>query len=107
VSFIRSELLKELMGHAAITIPPTFCIEIVSAPAGLKKDLEKMKNDWMAAGTELGMVIDPFSKKYYIFEQGKEGFEQWTFDQNFGHELLPDLNIDLEKLWKEATENEG
>ncbi len=74
---------------------PTFIIEIVSAKKSLKQALRKMKNIWIHHGTKIGVVIDPFSKRYFVFEQGKNGFTERSIYTVFTHPLLPGYEGDF------------
>ena len=87
-------------------VAPSLCIEVVSAKADTNKELRKMQRDWMASGTEIGLVVDPHAELFYVFEQGKEGFEQCNFSQVFKHQALQGLAIDFEALLNEAKEEE-
>jgi len=70
-----------------IEVPPTLAIEIVSSERSLQKELNKMKDIWMANGTRLGIVINPHGKKYYVFE--KDAYQEFPLDKIFTHPLLP------------------
>jgi Uma2 family endonuclease len=80
-----------------ITSPPTLAIEIVSAKRSLKATLKKMNVIWMKAGTNIGIVICPFSKKYFIFESGSNEFIEKSIYEPFTHPLLPGYTGDFSK----------
>jgi Uma2 family endonuclease len=86
---------------------PTLCIEVVSNKKSLNENIRKMQNDWMPAGTEIGLVVCPVRKKYYLFEQGIEDFQTIDFTIPFQHESLSGLEINFEELLNEAIENCG
>jgi Uma2 family endonuclease len=93
--------------HRFINIAPTFCIEIVSAKKGLKQNLRKMENEWMSAGTDIGLVVCPHSQKYFLFEKDKTGYQTFDFTIPFIHSLLPGLIVDFDAHWREVRdENE-
>ncbi len=77
-----------------IPVAPTLSIEIVSAKYGLKPALHKMETVWMANGTNIGLVVCPFSKKIFVFEKGKSYTEQSIYTV-FTHPLLPDYEGDF------------
>ncbi len=80
-----------------------FCIEVVSSPKnGLKQTLQKMQKVWIANGTEIGLVVDPFGKKYYLFEIERQGYETIDFEKLFTQPKLKNLSLDFESFWKEA-----
>lgn len=91
VSFISyknvSEEKQDEWTNSFITSPPTLVIEVVSSKAGLKKEFEKMKTFWMPSGAHIGVVVCPFSKKYYIFEPGKRRRSKDIY-KTFIHPLL-------------------
>ncbi len=94
ISFISYEKASEeeqdkwIKGR--IPIAPTLSIEVVSSKYGLKPALLKMKLVWMFFGTDIGLVICPFSKKIYFFEKGKIGYKTQSIYKTFTHKLLPD-----------------
>ena len=55
----------------------------------------------MLAGTELGLVIDPFRETYHVFEQNQETYHSFDFAHDFTHPLLPDFAINFGTLWHE------
>ncbi|HAN76700.1 MAG TPA: hypothetical protein DCQ31_02415, partial [Bacteroidales bacterium] len=72
-------------------VAPTLAIEILSSkkPIELKRNLTKMQQVWIKNGTDIGIVIDSFGKKYYVFENGKPEFVAEEIHKPFTHELLP------------------
>jgi Uma2 family endonuclease len=85
-------------------VPPTLCIEIVSNKSRreLEKNLDKMKNHWMPDGTDIGLVIDPFEHKYYLFENHLPDGREIEFAIPFTHYLLPDLELNFNDLLDKA-----
>lgn len=105
VSFILYEKFsKQVLDEKYELGAPTLCIEVVSHKNSLKQDLEKMKEDWMRAGTEIGLVVCPHRKKYYLFEKGKAAYQTLAFSKPFRHDLLFELTLDFSLLLKEAME---
>lgn len=68
---------------------PTLAIEVVSSKYGLKEALKKMKAIWLNNGTDIGLVICPFSKAIYIFELSQEGYKEQSIFDDVIHPLLP------------------
>jgi Uma2 family endonuclease len=99
VSFVSytkaSEEKQDEWVHSFITTHPTLSIEIVSARKSLKATLRKMYDVWMRVGTDLGLVICPFTKKIYIFEQGKTEYREQSIYEPFTHPLLPGYTGDF------------
>jgi hypothetical protein len=66
-----------------------------------------MENEWMPAGTDIGLVVCPHSQKYFLFEKDKTGYQTFDFTIPFCHSLLPGLIVDFDALWREVRdENE-
>ena len=83
---------------------PTLCIEVVSHKDSLNQDMEKMEEDWINGGTEIGIVVCPHRKKYYVFERQQKGYETVSFSQPFTHKLLPELVLNFDALLQEAMD---
>ncbi len=90
-----SEEEQKKWGRKRIPIPPTLSIEVVSSKYGLKPALRKMQDVWMNYGTDLGVVVCPFSKKLYIFKKGKPGYTEQSIYKPFTHPLLPGYEGDF------------
>jgi Uma2 family endonuclease len=84
-----------------IPIPPTLAIEIVSSKYGLKPALKKAEEVWMHYGSDLCLVICPFSEKLYIFEQGKGNYTEQSIYEPFSHPLLPGYEVNFGDYLKE------
>ncbi|MCP5498880.1 MAG: Uma2 family endonuclease [Leptospiraceae bacterium] len=107
ISFIKYEKFNSKIIDLGYRLgSPTFCIEIVSNKNSLKENLEKMKNDWIPSGTELGLVVCPFRKKYYVFT-GEGDYKTENFSVPFKNPILPGLILEFDKLLKEAMEETG
>jgi Uma2 family endonuclease len=81
-------------------IAPTLCIEIVSNKSRreLEKNLAKMTDQWMPEGTDVGLVIDPFERTYYVFEKDQPEGCKIEFSSLFTHPLLPELALNFDEL---------
>jgi Uma2 family endonuclease len=106
VSFIAFEKAAKdyLTQHKFFKVAPTLCIEIVSAKEGLLQNLRKMENEWMTAGTDIGLVVCLHSQKYFLFEKDKTGYQTFDFTIPFSHSQLPGLIVDFDALWKEVRD---
>ncbi len=80
---------------------PSFCGEIVSQKHQLKVNLQKMREVWMASGTEIGLVICPYRKKYYLFDHSVH-YSIHDFSKTFRHSQLPGLVLDFAALLEEV-----
>ncbi|MCB1160963.1 MAG: Uma2 family endonuclease [Leptospiraceae bacterium] len=101
IAFHLNEVFKEKTLDYRLGFP-FFCIEVVSNKKSLKQDLRKMANDWMAAGTEIGLVVCPHREKYYLFEKDVTGYKTYGFSIVFTHSKLPELHIDFAAILEEA-----
>jgi hypothetical protein len=105
VSFISFEKVSEEVQDSwekRALVAPTLCIEFVSSKYGLKPDLRKMENVWMQHGTDVGVVVCPFSKKLFIFQKGITDYTEQSIYEPFTHPLLPgysgDFSIHVNKI---------
>ena len=65
----------------------------------LKDAKEKMLNDWMANGCQLGWLIDPFNQTTHIYRADGSIQINRSFDQPLsGEDVLPGLAFDLSEL---------
>ncbi|MCB1157907.1 MAG: Uma2 family endonuclease [Leptospiraceae bacterium] len=105
ISFEKaSEKEQKSWGTGKIKIAPTLSIEIVSSKYGLKPALWKMQHVWIRFGTDIGVVVCPFSKKLYIFEKGKSSHREQSIYQKFTHPLLPDYEGDFSEYVDEIPD---
>jgi len=102
ISFDKASEEEQKSWKGRAPIPPTLSIEIVSAKYGLKPALRKMKEVWMYYGTELGVVICPFSKKYFVFEKDVAGYKECAIYDKFIHPLLPGYEGDFSEYVDEV-----
>ena len=87
-------------------LPPDLAIEVVSAPNSLQKEIDKMRKDWIACGAKVGIVVNPHTKQYYVFEKGDIGYDIFAFNKPFTHRLFEGLSLDFEGLLNEAIGGE-
>ena len=87
-----------------IQVPPDLAIEVVSAPQSLQKEIDKMRNDWLVGGTKVGIVVNPHTQNYYVFELGDIGYTPYNFSVTFTHYLFPGLSLNFNDLLNEAKE---
>ena len=84
---------------------PFFIIEVVSNKNSLQQDLRKMAQVWIPAGTQVGLVVCPYRKEYYLFDKQNEKYTAFNFSKKFTHDKLSHLEIDFAQLLKEAEES--
>lgn len=85
-------------------LPPDLAIEVVSASQSLQKEIDKMRNDWLAGGAKVGIVVNPHTEYYYVFEAGDIGYTPYSFKVIFTHYLFAGLSLNFSDLLNEAKE---
>ena len=73
-AYVLPEKLKGLTKDDLTGFPrlcPDFVIELLSDSDSLPKAQEKMER-WIENGAALGWLIDPYKKKVYVYEPGRE-----------------------------------
>lgn len=78
---------------------PDFVIEIRSESDRIGPLKRKMTDTWLANGVRLAWLIDPKTKKAYIYRPGRPVEELDGFERSLsGEEVCPGLELDLRKL---------
>lgn len=78
---------------------PDFVIEVRSSSDRIGKLKKKMTDTWLANGVRLAWLIDPKTKKSYIYRPGEPVEELVGFDRSLsGEEVCPGFELDLRKL---------
>ena len=73
-AYVLPQKLKGLTKDDLTGFPylcPDFIIELLSASDSLPKAQQKMER-WMENGVALGWLIDPYKKRVYVYEPGRE-----------------------------------
>ncbi len=102
ISLVKFDKLSEekqlnLLDGKPVPVAPNVVFEIVSQKNDLDETLEKMVL-WMENDVELGIVVDPYSEKIYIFEKNVEHYKEQSIFEPFTHYLLPDYVGDYSSL---------
>ncbi len=94
----RLEILTEEQRKKFLPLCPDFVLELRSPTDGLKTLHDKMQ-EYMASGAQLGWLIDPDSKRAYIYRPEEvEALENpQTLD---GGPVLPGFILDLKEVWQ-------
>jgi Uma2 family endonuclease len=58
----------------------------------------KMEEVWMKNGVETGLLIDPKKKVYYVYTQGEENPQEFSFDVLFSCKTLPHFELNLHDI---------
>ncbi|TAE17972.1 MAG: Uma2 family endonuclease [Bacteroidetes bacterium] len=95
VSFFKASLEQQLAWKGIANVTPTFLWEMLSNEDDLDKEIAKMEKIWQAQPDfESGLLIDPFTKKYYYYEKTQEKPRICDFSVHFSTSFLPNLIID-------------
>lgn len=78
-----------------LEVPPELVIEIVS-PSNTYSEMEEKVLDYLSAGVDRVLVIDPQVRKATLFEKGKREAKIYDFDEEF--ELLEGVRIKLSEV---------
>jgi len=95
VAFVRWNKLTEEQQIKFPEIAPCFVAELMSDSDSLKAAKRKMEEVWMKNGVETGLLIDPKQKKYYVYSEGKEEPQEFSFEVSFSCNTLPHFELDL------------
>ncbi|HZD48585.1 MAG TPA: Uma2 family endonuclease [Silvibacterium sp.] len=78
---------------------PAFVIELLSASDSLSEARQKMEV-WLANGTRLGWLIDPYKRNVWIYEAGKQPRTE-TGDRVAGTGPIEGFVLELADVWSE------
>src|SRR5579862_2606650 len=81
---------------------PAFVIELLSASDCLSEAREKMEA-WLANGTQLGWLIDPYKQNAWIYEAGKSPHLE-TGDSVTGTGPVEGFVLELTDVWSEFAD---
>lgn len=97
VSFVRAERLKRSPRSFA-QLAPDLAVEVKSPSDSLTKLREKIQ-DFLKAGTQVGILIDPESKTVEIYRQGEDVVILGDRDVLTLPDLLPGWQVAVADLW--------
>jgi Uma2 family endonuclease len=97
VSFVRAERLKRSPRSFA-QLAPDLAVEVKSPSDSLTKLREKIQ-DFLKAGTQVGILIDPESKTVEIYRQGEDVVILGDRDLLTLPDLLPGWQVAVADLW--------
>lgn len=98
VSFVRAERLRQSPRSFA-ELAPDLMVEVKSPTDSLKKIRQKVKN-FLALGTQVGIVIDPETHTVEVYRSGTETAQVLKDgDQLTVPELLPGWTLAIADLW--------
>jgi len=101
VSWIMTEKWESLTPEQKRKFPPIapdFVLELMSPSDSLKNTQDKME-EYMDAGVRLGWLLNPATKSVEIYRLGQQKEVLSDPDSLSGEDVLPDLVIDLSRIW--------
>ncbi len=95
-----SQISSEANENEFLQIIPDLIVEIKSSSDSIIRLQDKMQNVWMANGTKLGWLIDPYGQKAWIYRNDGTSEMITDFEHTFleGEQILPGLSIPLDKF---------
>lgn len=101
-AWVRRERLEPIPAEAQekfLPLAPDFAIELVS-PSGKPEDEQEKVEEYLAGGTLLAWIIDPFERRVHVFRAGHtiEVLEEPT--EVSGDPELPGFVLDLRPIWQ-------
>ena len=90
--------LTEQQKNSFAPICPDFVVELRSKSDRLAVLFNKM-SEYIANGASLGWLIDPATRRIYVYQPGKEVVVLDNPETVSGDPLLPGFNLNLTELW--------
>ncbi len=78
-----------------LEVPPELVIEIIS-PSNTYTEIEEKVIDYLGAGVDRVLLIDPKLKRATLFEKEKREAKIYSFEEEF--QLLPNLKLKLSEV---------
>ncbi len=100
-SYVLPKKLKKLTKDDLTGFPrlcPDFVVELLSVSDSLPKAKQKMER-WLENGVSLGWMIDPYKKKVYVYEPGRE-ISVVSGKAILGSGPVEGFVLDLDELWR-------
>lgn len=100
-SWVRNERLASVpleQRTRFLPLCPDFVIELRSPSDRLAALQDKMV-EYAANGASLGWLIDPLSRRVFVYRAGEEVEEVVAPEEMSGEPLLPGLRLQMAKLW--------
>jgi Uma2 family endonuclease len=101
VAWVRRSRLATLTAQQKekfLPLCPDFVIELCSPSEPLRGAHAKME-EYVANGAQLGWLIDPDQRRVYVYRPGAAVECLDNPSHLTGHPLLPDLVVDLARVW--------
>lgn len=104
VAWVKRSRLASLMPEEKqkfLPLCPDFVIELRSPSDPLSTVQDKME-EYLANGAQLGWLIDPVSRRVYVYRPGAEVECLEDPAEVAGDPVLPDFVLDLAPIWEPA-----
>jgi len=99
VAFARWDALtEEEQDSIKVPIVPHFVAELMSKSDSLAAAKRKMQEVWVKNGVETGLLIDPKREMYYVYTQGEEEPQEFSFEVLFSCSTLPNFELNLHDI---------
>lgn len=98
--WIDDEHAAKQLEDGFIVGAPAFVLEVRSQHDSVKSQREKMER-WMANGTRLGWLVDPFDEVVWVYRQGEQEPQQLTRPMRVsGEPVLNGFEATFERIWR-------
>jgi Uma2 family endonuclease len=100
-AYVLPQTLKGLLKDDLTGFPrlcPDFVVELLSISDSISKAQQKMER-WIENGATLGWLIDPYKKKVYVYQPGREAVAV-SGNAVQGQGPVEGFTLDLEELWR-------
>ena len=98
--WIDDEHAARQLDDGFIVGAPAFVLEVRSRYDSVERQREKMER-WMANGTRLGWLVDPFDEVVWVYRQGEEQPEDLARPMRVsGESVLKGFTAEFERIWR-------
>ncbi|MBF2084132.1 Uma2 family endonuclease [Thermoleptolyngbya sp. C42_A2020_037] len=104
VSFVRAERLRRAPRNFA-PVAPDLMVEVKS-PSDTVEELERKIANFLAQGTQVGILINPEDSTVRVFQSGKEPITLRNGDVLTLPDLLPGWSVAIAELWSPVFDEE-
>jgi Uma2 family endonuclease len=100
ISFIRKErITADLWKQGFIRIPPDLVVEVLS-PSDSTSETERRVDDYLDAGVPLVWVVQPETRRVYVYRHGGTGLILREQDELTGEPVLPGFRLPVREIFR-------